>query len=517
MAVAAKVPSVLERVASYREDLSLKLPIIDGNTREAAVFRQIEASLPEGDFIELSGADTEQILNQLDQGIPVIAQGYFRCQLGGFEFSGYADLLVRDGYEIYVREDGSAAARRTSGDSPGRNYQPWDVKNSSSGSEKYELQLAAYHRALQQVGFASDIDMGIVLGFNRGIVRYPVAAALEHLDEAIGSLARILGAASPSQLDAAFVSDWACDKESVCGKAYCTYPKLCAATRIEQDVIEQLHGLHASHGIALRNAGVTTVAGLAGFAAPPQLDGLKPEYSERYWNAAQVMVAERVHGKAIRTLISGKPSVPLENEQDLYFDVEWANPVDSDQPLVFMFGSVTASQGFEVFTTADRSGELAAFDDFLDFALAKLLVNPQMHIYHFHSPEPQQLRKLAVRYGGHRSADVEALCERMIDLRVIAMATFVPGCASYSIKDLEHYYDADEQLNRTDLVAGGADAMLQFHLYQQALATGSVDEANSIMSEIAAYNRDDCLSTKLLADWLRGLNFERAGQILYWN
>jgi uncharacterized protein len=75
----------------------------------------------------------------------------------------------------------------------------------------------------------------------------------------------------------------------------------------------------------------------------------------------------------------------------------------------------------------------------------------------------------------------------------------LPGSNSYSIKKLERYYDADTQLNRKiNLVEGGADAML---LYYKATVT---DRANATahMDIIRDYNRDDCLSTKLLRDWL---------------
>jgi uncharacterized protein len=90
----------------------------------------------------------------------------------------------------------------------------------------------------------------------------------------------------------------------------------------------------------------------------------------------------------------------------------------------------------------------------------------------------------------------------MVDLRKIAMSMMMPGANSYSIKKLERYYDADTILNRkVNLVEGGADAML---LYYKATV---IDTANAEehMNIIRSYNRDDCLSTKLLRDWLISL------------
>jgi uncharacterized protein len=94
------------------------------------------------------------------------------------------------------------------------------------------------------------------------------------------------------------------------------------------------------------------------------------------------------------------------------------------------------------------------------------------------------------------------------------MDAFVPGSGSYSIKSLEKYYDADTKLNRGELVAGGADAMYQFELFRVALAEDRRADAGKIMGVIADYNKDDCLSTKLLYDWLRSLNFNVINQIV---
>jgi hypothetical protein len=94
MAVAAEVPAVLDRVMPHKEDLNTKLPIIQGNQRERQVFDQIKSSLPQGEFVELSGANVSQTIEAMRAKTPVIAQGYFESVESGYEWSGYADLLV---------------------------------------------------------------------------------------------------------------------------------------------------------------------------------------------------------------------------------------------------------------------------------------------------------------------------------------------------------------------------------------------------------------------------------------
>ncbi len=514
MAVKAKVPSVLARVEPYEEDLNTKLPIIQGNQRERMVFDQIRASLPVGDFVEFDRATAEQTISAMRNATPVIAQGYFERDLNGYTWSGYADLLVLEGYEITQQADGKIAAIQAGIIPEKPRYMPWDVKNSSEGDPKYQIQLAAYLEALQALELSSNHPMGIVLGFTKGLVRYEIEESLSLYREALDKLVSVLSQTTPSIINESFVTSWSCLKESVCTKVYCDYPGLCKTQFKQAAVLELLHGMHHTHSPKLRAAGFENVSQLAACTQAPSVPGLKPEFSERYWKASKLMQMEFAGRKALMSKITGSPDLPEPTYQDVFFDVEWFNPVDSSGEFVFMFGVVGADEKFEAFTAVEASDERAKFDAFLDYGLQRLAANPDMHIYHFHDPEPRKVEMLVKRYNGHRAADAEALIARMVDLRPIATAAFVPGSGSYSIKSLEKYYDADTKLHRGGLVSGGADAMYQFELFRVALAAENRSESEAIMQVIIDYNKDDCLSTKLLYDWLRSLQFETVNQIL---
>jgi uncharacterized protein len=274
--------------------------------------------------------------------------------------------------------------------------------------------------------------------------------------------------------------------------------------------------VHRTHSPKLIAAGITDVTRLAAFEACPDVPGLKPEFTERYWHAARVMQREFDGRLALISKMEGSPELPAPSPADVFFDVEWVNPVDSVDEFIFMFGVVGSGEKFDVFIADSPADELEAFDRFLDYGMAKLAADPNMQVYHFHTPEPLKVAKLVKRYGSHRQADADALIARMIDLKTVTADSFVPGTGSYSIKDLEKYYDANTKLNRGGLVAGGADAMLQFEHYRQALAEVDLAKAESLMKIIAAYNKDDCLSTKLLRDWLSSLHFEKENQIMEW-
>lgn len=514
MAVKAQVPSVLAKVEPFIEDLAKKLPIIQGNQRERIVFDQIKASLPEGDFVELEKPTVEETVATMRRFVPVIAQGYFVTKPHGFEWSGYADLLVLEGYDLQQLEDGTIAASKTGEVADEPKYMPWDIKNSSEGDEKYQIQLAGYLDALEQLGIASQQPMGIVLSFSKGIVKYEPEPSMTLYRDALSTLVAILKQTTPATITDAFVTSWSCLKKSVCADIYCDYPRLCAKTFKENRVLELLPKMHHTHSPKLKAAGINTVSDLARCSEVPEVAGLSPEFTERYWRAARVMQLEFDGQKALMAKITGSPELPPATDHDIFFDIEWFNPVDSNGEFIFMFGLVSADESFRAFIAETPDDELAQFDKFLDFSLERLHTNSDMHIYHYHNPEPQKVAMLVQRYGNHRAADAEALIARMVDLRPVATNAFIPGSGSYSIKSLEKYYDADTKLQRDKLVAGGADAMYQFELFRVALANGDRDKADQIMKVITDYNKDDCLSTKLLFDWLRGLDFEAPDKLI---
>jgi uncharacterized protein len=517
MAVKAEVATVVEKVKPFEEDLSTKLPIIQGNQRERLVFDQIKSSLPSGDFLEVDGPDSNKTIQAMRKFVPVIAQGYFQSTINGFEWSGYADLLVLEGYDLQQDDDGTIVAVKVGEVTEDPKYTPWDVKNSSAGDPKYQIQLAAYLNELQELGLASKQQIGIVLGFSKGFVRYEIEESMKLYRDALDTLLEVLLLVTPRTITEEFVTSWTCMKKSTCDKVYCDYPGLCTTNFKSKRVLELLPSVNHTHGPKIRAAGLADISAIAKLDAVPEIAGLKPEYAERYWNAAKIMQVEFDGKLALLSKIAGSPEIPAASEGDLFFDVEWFNPVDSNGEFIFMFGLVGTDEKFEVFIAEEQTEEQEKFDLFLDFALGKIAAHPEMHIYHYNNPEPKKLEMLSKRYGGHRAADVERINARMFDLMKVTEASFVPGSGSYSIKSLEAYYDADSKLNRGGLVKGGADAMYQFELFRVALTEEKDSaKAKAIMQVIADYNKDDCLSTKLMYDWLRTLKFDAVGQIMAW-
>lgn len=112
--------------------------------------------------------------------------------------------------------------------------------------------------------------------------------------------------------------------------------------------------------------------------------------------------------------------------------------------------------------------------------------------------EKTALRRMASKHAT-REREVDALlrAERLVDLyRVIAEGVRV-GAMSYSIKSLEPLYMPPRE---SDTKAGG-DSVAVYHRWRD---TGEA----ALLADIKHYNRDDCVSTVLLHEWL----LARAGE-----
>ena len=77
---------------------------------------------------------------------------------------------------------------------------------------------------------------------------------------------------------------------------------------------------------------------------------------------------------------------------------------------------------------------------------------------------------------------------------------------SYSIKRLEPLYDFRREIDLRD----AGTSIVEFETW---LELGQGDERDELLGQIEAYNRDDCLSTLHLRDWLEGQRGELSDEL----
>jgi predicted RecB family nuclease len=202
----------------------------------------------------------------------------------------------------------------------------------------------------------------------------------------------------------------------------------------------------------------------------------------------------------------GLSSLPQPSPGDVFLDLE-GDPFVGDSGLEFLFGYAFEDTDGSTKYTGDwaisRIHERTAFEGFVDFLIARLEKHPDLHIYHFAPYEPAALKRLMGRYAT-REDELDRMLRAglFVDLYAVVRKSIRASVESYSIKKLEPLYKFERSVSLTD----ANKALVKV---QACLELGDVenikDEDRAI---VQGYNRDDCISTWHLRDWLENLREE---------
>ena len=143
----------------------------------------------------------------------------------------------------------------------------------------------------------------------------------------------------------------------------------------------------------------------------------------------------------------------------------------------------------------DRDGEREAFEQFVDWIVARRAQFPGMHVYHYAAYERSALTRLMGEHGT-REQEVDGFLreEVLVDLYRVVKQALRASTDSYSIKAIEKLYGFE----RTADVAGGDESVVRF---EEWVETGD----DTILEEVERYNEEDCRSTFELHEWLRSI------------
>lgn len=305
----------------------------------------------------------------------------------------------------------------------------------------------------------------------------------------------------------------------------CRWAAECAARRRADDHLSLVAGITARQRTALAARGIDTVVRLANSPLPfnPPLDGTSATAVERVREQARIQVEGRGRVPPLHELLFPPDGEPIEperglamlpepNEGDLFLDLE-GDPYAFDDGIDYLFGVLDLSGSFTPIwsfdpdrpETVSLAGEKLAFEALMDLLIERLERHPDMHVYHYASYEPTALKRLMGRHAT-REDEVDRLLRGgvLVDLFRAVRQGLRASVESYSIKRLEDLYDFDRTLELRE--AGESIAA-----FEEWLQLGDGDRpGSSILDDIAAYNRDDVVSTMRLRDWLEGLRDELA-------
>ncbi|MFZ5852781.1 MAG: TM0106 family RecB-like putative nuclease [Actinomycetota bacterium] len=286
----------------------------------------------------------------------------------------------------------------------------------------------------------------------------------------------------------------------------CPWSTQCTERRRADDHLSLVAGLRSEQRDRLERQGVSTVAQLA-MASPKHLAkvAIGPATRERLVQQARLQVRERETGQPYYELLpavewKGLARLPEPSPGDLFFDIE-GDPYAGPDGLEYLWGLSDTRDEYSAYWAHDPAAERTAVEAVVDRIMAAWAADPGMHVYHYAPYEPTRLKAVTSRYDT-RTQEVDGILRAglLVDLYAVTREGLRISKESYSIKKLEAFYRPD---GRAGEVTSAAASIVG---YERWLVSGQQSELDAI----EAYNRDDCISTRELRDWLEHRRAELA-------
>lgn len=450
--------------------------------------RDAGLEIVEIDGVGVTPALVEQTLAAMQAGVQVIVQGAF---LNG-AWSGRTDVLLRVG------------APSRLGD---WSYEVVDTKLARETKGGTVLQLCLYSDLLATAQGRAPEHMHVVTpGSGFRPVSYRMAAYAAYFRQVKRGLEQAL--AKPASAATYPDPKDHCD--------ICRWRTACDAKRRGDDHLSLVAGISTVQIAELGCHGVTTLAELARMPLPLSWkpDRGMPQSYERSREQARIQLEGRAAGNPIYETLplapgAGLHKLPEPSPGDIFLDLE-ADPFVGEQGLEYLFGYISIdARGTQAYTgewALTRDEEKQAFERFVDFVMARWRQYPDLHIYHYAPYEPSALKRLMGRYAT-KEDEIDRMLRAalFVDLFTVARQSIRASVESYSIKNLEVFYD----FHRRAALVEVRSALAKL---QARLELGNVEEIpDELKQVVASYNRDDCLSALKLRDWLEQIRSSMTG------
>ncbi|HEU5326402.1 MAG TPA: TM0106 family RecB-like putative nuclease [Candidatus Limnocylindria bacterium] len=479
----------------HRVDRELDLIRRHGELHEARYLEQLEADGRRVVRIEKdAGEGRDRLERQARATVDAMASGadvIYQATFFDGRWLGYADFLLR--VEADDRDRASVWGPY--------HYEVADTKLARHVKASAVLQICSYVEQLSAIQGVQPERLRVVLGGGRDPVELRVDDYMAYYR------------AARRRFEAAFeLPPGTTYPEPVDHCDVCRWWQVCADRRREDDHLSLVAGISAGQRRALTAGGIDTVVKLANAPIPlPELDGASAAALDRIQRQAAI----QVRGRAVAPQLLYELITPVEAERglavlpepdpgDLFLDLE-GDPYAFGDSFDYLFGLLDVDGAFTAIWSRDPdrpeefslAGEKAAFERVMDLITERLERYPNMHVYHYAAYEPTALKRLMGRHATREEA-VDRLLRGgvLVDLFRAVRQGVRASVESYSIKRLEPLYGFERAIPLKDATS----SIVAFEEWLQLADTERPSSA--ILDEIAAYNRDDVVSTLRLRDWL---------------
>ena len=282
----------------------------------------------------------------------------------------------------------------------------------------------------------------------------------------------------------------------------CKWWPVCNKRRREDDHLSFIAGMGNMQIKEVKKWGVTTLELMAGLTLPlvhkPGRGNVQT--FEKLSHQARLQHQWRKINRPVFEILPlqedlGFYQLPEPSEHDIFFDFE-GDPYVGDTGLEYLFGWYYRDEYYDLWAHNDVE-ELQALEKFMDTVMDIWKQDEKMHIYHFGAYEQSALKRLVGKYAT-REEELDRLLRAgvFVNLHTITRHSVIAGIESYSLKDLEKLHG---YLRIRDLRL----VVQRKILYEGLLESGYVDTVDEeTIAVVRDYNKDDCISTKYLRDWL---------------
>ena len=366
-------------------------------------------------------------------------------------------------------------------------YEALDAKLARAEKPTYVLQLCFYSAAIAEIQKLTPRAMHVLLGIGeRRTLRHDdFAAYYRRVRDGFTTAVRAGPPTEPYKVDHCGL----CEFRAVCGEWW-----------RQEDHLVLVAGIRRGHVTRLRSAGIGTLTRLATAEAGTTAPHVAPHTFETLHDQAGLQLQRRSSNDVPWHPLTLEPGrgferLPPPAAGDVIFDIEGDPFWEPARGLHFLFGLLTRDDGawrYRAIWGHDRPGEQQAFETLVDFFRERAVQHPDMHVYHYGAYEPTALKQLMGVYATREQAVDDLLRrETFVDLLAVVRQGLRAGVESYSLKEIE----ALAAFERCADVRSGTRAVLAYEEWMD-----SRDGAR--LTEIAAYNEEDCRATLALRDWL---------------
>ncbi len=291
----------------------------------------------------------------------------------------------------------------------------------------------------------------------------------------------------------------------------CRWFKECDKKRRVDDHLSLVAGIRRRQRDQFAEWNAETMAKLAALPIPLKerpKHGARAGY-ERAREQARVQVQGRTEKKLVHEALlpvaagMGFCRLPEPSVGDMFLDLE-GDPFVGEQGLQYLFGlafqNANNEWSYEKKWALNRVEEKKGFEWLVDEIMRRRAANPKMHVFHFGGYEPGALKRLMGMYAT-REDEIDRMLRAgvLVDLHQAFKQSTRASVEEYSLKKIEAFYGF-ERATPLDL----SRAAMRY--VEHRLELGRLEEAEEIPEKyretLEGYNREDCVSTGRLRDWL---------------